>query len=98
MNIWTGTRYKVRIVVESCTLSEDCETIYDNIWHDEKSEEEMIITGHELIGLIVKELQNSEIDSFNTTDKEIQFETYYHLTGEGDTIHYYIEEYTEKDI
>lgn len=98
MNINVYTQYKVKIVCESSTLSEDCETIYDDIRHNEKSEEEMIITGTKLIQLIANELQEYYISEFTISDKKLYFEVFDYNTGDSESISYYIEEYTEKDI
>ena len=92
MNINIYQKYKVRITNDSTRLSEENETIYDNIFVDEKYENEIIIDGGKLMDQIAELLKDNYISEFVIVGKELHFKLFNYNNGETESICYYIEE------
>ncbi len=96
MNINIFEKYRVIISGESTRLSEENETIYDNIFVKNKYHNEEIIPGWKLQEMIAYELQNSELLEFIIIGNQMHFEYFNPFNGEGDSKCFTIESTYEK--
>lgn len=96
MNINIFEKYRVIISSEYTTLSEECETKYDNIFVKDEHCEEIIIPGGKLQEMIAYELQNSELSEFVITGNQMHFEYFNPFNGEGGSKCFIIESTHEK--
>ena len=96
MNINIFEKYRVIVSSEYTTLSEECETKYDNIFVKNEYHNEEIIPGGKLQEMIGYELQNSELLEFVITGNQMHFEYFNPFNGEGGTKCFTIESTYEK--
>lgn len=98
MNINIYQKYKVKITKEWSELSEENETIYDNIFEKGNNEVTLIIDGGKLIEEIADFLKEDYISEFTIVGKEFHFEFFNYYTGENEHICYTIlEDIVEKE-
>lgn len=90
MNINIYEKYKVRLTKEWSTLSEENETIYDNIFEETKNEETLLIDGYKFFDIISSMLKEDYISEFTIVGKEIHFEYFNYNNGENAHICYEI--------
>lgn len=90
MNINIYEDYKIRISGEYCNLSEENETIYDNIFVKDKIDKELILNGGKLLSLIANRLNEDYISEFVIVGNEIHFELFNYNNGESASICYEI--------
>lgn len=86
MNINIYEDYAIKYIVNSRRLSEENETIYDNLFNDEKFEKLDIINGGKLIELIINKLSDNYISEFVIVGKELHFEIFNYNDGESESI------------
>lgn len=96
MNINIYEKYRVIISGEYSKLSEECETIYDNIFVKNKYYTEEIVSGGKLQEMIAYELEQSELSEFVITGNEIHFEYFNPFIGESGSKCFTIESTYEK--
>lgn len=96
MNINIYEKYRVIISSEYTTLSEDCESIYDNIFVKTEHNSEETIPGGKLQEMIGYELQNSELSEFVITGNQMHFEYFNPFNGECGSKCFTIESTYEK--
>lgn len=96
MNINIYEKYKVTISSEFTTLSEENETIYDNIFFKNEYHNEGIIPGGKLQEMIGYELQRSELSEFVIRGNELHFEYFNPMNGESGSKCFTIESTYEK--
>ena len=92
MNINIYAKYKLLIINHSSRLSEENETIYDNIFVKDKFEQEVSIDGGKLLKMIQNQLNNTYFSEFMFCKDELQFKHFNYNTGESDSICYKIKE------
>ena len=97
MNICIYFKYKVKITTKHCYLSEENETIYDNIWVHDKNSIEKELDGGKLIDLIVQNLKESYLSEFKIVGNELHFEYFNYNNGESSSKCYCIEEMRLED-
>ena len=91
MNINIYEKYKVIIYSEYTRLSEECESVYDNIFVKNEYHNEEIIPGGKLQEMIGYELQNSELSEFVITRNQMHFEYFNPFNGESGSKKFIIE-------
>lgn len=96
MNINIYEKYRVIISSEYTTLSEENETIYDNIFVKNEYHNEEIIPGGKLQEMIGYELQNSELSEFVITGNQMHFKYFNPNNGEYGSKCFTIESTYEK--
>ena len=96
MNINIYEKYRVIISSEYTTLSEENETIYDNIFVKNEYHNEEIIPGGKLMEMIGYELQNSELSEFVIIGNQMHFEYFNPFNGEYGSKCFTIESTCEK--
>ena len=92
MNINIYSKYKLLITNHSSRLSEENETIYDNIFVKDKFEQEVSIDGGKLLEMIQNQLHNTYLSEFIFCKDELVFKHFNYNTGESDNICYKIKE------
>lgn len=92
MNLNIYETYKIHITGNYIYLSEENETIYDNIFIHDNINEEVVLTGSELLNIIGARLLDNCISEFVIVGNEIHFETFNPNNGEGSSICYQIVE------
>ena len=92
MNINIYEDYKIKVTGDYTHLSEENETIYDNIFIHDNINEEVILTGSELLDMIGARLLDNCISEFVIVGNEIHFETFNPNNGEHSSICYEIKE------
>lgn len=92
MNINIYEDYKIKITGKYYNLSEENETIYDNIFVKDEIDKELILNGGELLDIIGVRLLDQHISEFVIVGNEIHFETFNPNNGEGSSICYKIKE------
>ena len=92
MNINIYEYYKIKVTGDYTYLSEENETIYDNIFIHDNSNEEVILSGSELLDMIGGRLLDNCISEFVIVGNEIHFETFNPTNGESSSICYEIKE------
>lgn len=92
MNINIYEDYKIKVSGDYTRLSEENETIYDNIFVKDKIDKEIILNGGELLDIIGARLLDHCISEFVIVGNEIHFETFNPNNGEGSSICYEIKE------
>jgi len=90
VNINIYENYKIKETHQWCTLSEENETIYDNIFVDDKSEKIEIIDGSLLIDRISDRLKERYLDEFIIVDNKIIIKCFDYNSGETWSITYEI--------
>lgn len=86
MNINVYEEYDVRINCEYHTLGEENETIYDNIFVEDKNTKTMKFNGNELLEEIQKRLNENYLSEFTIVGNELHFEYFNFNTGETSSI------------
>lgn len=97
MNINIYQDYKVTISGEYCYLSEENETIYDNIFVKDKNIQTLIINGGKLMNMIIEKLQNNYISEFVIVGNDLHFEIFNYNNGESSSICFHVEEVEIKE-
>lgn len=92
MNINIYSKYKLLITDHSSRLSEENETIYDNIFVKDKFEQEVLIDGGKLLEMIQSQLQDTYLSEFIFCKDELVFKHFNYNTGESNNICYKIKE------
>ncbi len=92
MNLNIYEKYKIHITGDYTHLSEENETIYDNIFIRDNINEEVVLTGSELLDMIGARLLDNCISEFTIVGNEIHFETFNPNNGEASSICYRIVE------
>ena len=92
MNINIYEDYKIKVSGEYTRLSEENETIYDNIFIHDNINEEVILNGGELLDIIGARLLDNCMSEFVIVENEIHFETFNPNNGEASSICYEIKE------
>lgn len=92
MNINIYSKYKLLITNHSSRLSEENETIYDNIFVEDNFEKEVLIVGGKLLKMIKNQLQDTYLSEFIFCKDELHFKHFNYITGESDNICYKIKE------
>ena len=90
MNINIYEKYKVKITKEWTDLSEENETIYDNIFVKGNDEVILIIDGGELLNKISDNLKENYFSEFVIVGNELHFEYFNYNNGENEHISYEI--------
>ena len=90
MNINLYEDYKIKFTGEYNRLSEENETIYDNIFVEDKIDKELILNGGKLLSLIADKLNENYISEFVVVGNEIHFELFNYNNGESASICYEI--------
>lgn len=98
MNINIYENYKIKETHQWCTLSEENETIYDNIFVDDKSEKIEIIDGSLLIDRISDRLKERYLSEFIIVDNKIIIKCFDYNNGETWSITYEILEDIVEEI
>ena len=83
MNINIYEKYKVLIKYESSLLSEECDTIYDNIFVKDKDTRIGIIDGGKLLNIFSKKLNDDYLSEFTIVGKTFIFEYFNYNSGEN---------------
>lgn len=96
ININIFEKYRVIVSSEYTTLSEENETIYDNIFVKNEYNNEEIIPGGKLMDMVGYELQNSELSEFVITGNQMHFEYFNPFNGESGSKCFIIESTYEK--
>lgn len=92
MNINIYSKYKLLIINHSSRLSEENETIYDNIFIKDNFEQEVLTDGGKLLEMIQNQLQDTYLSEFIFCKDELVFKHFNYNTGESDNICYKIKE------
>lgn len=92
MNINIYSKYKLLITSHSSRLSEENETKYDNIFIEDKFEQEVLTDGGKLLEMIQNQLQDTYLSEFIFYKDELHFKYFNYNTGESDNICYKIKE------
>ena len=92
MNINIYEDYKIKVTGDYTYLSEENETIYDNIFVKDKIDKEIILNGGKLLNLIANKLNEDYISEFVVVGNEIHFELFNYNNGESASICYKIKE------
>lgn len=92
MNINIYSKYKLLIISHSSRLSEENETIYDNIFVKGNFEQEVLIDGGKLLEMIQSQLQDTYLSEFIFCKDKLYFKHFNYTTGESDNICYKIKE------
>lgn len=92
MNINIYSKYKLLIISHSSRLSEENETIYDNIFVKDNFEQEILIDGGKLLEMIQNQLQDTYLSEFIFYEDKLHFKHFNYNTGESDNICYKIKE------
>jgi len=92
MNINIYSKYKLLIINHSSRLSEENETIYNNIFVKDNFEQEVLIDGGRLLEMINLQLQDTYLSEFIFCKDELHFKHFNYTTGESDNICYKIKE------
>ena len=90
MNINIYQKYIVRIKKEWIELSEENETIYDNIFEKGSNDIISIIDGGELLDKIADNLKRNYFSEFVVVGKKLHFEYFNYNNGESEHICYEI--------
>ena len=90
MNINIYQKYKVIITITGSELSEENETIYDNIFEDYHSESIITIDGGELLNKIADNLKDNYFSEFRVLLNELHFDYFNYNNGESEHICYEI--------
>lgn len=90
MNINIYQKYKVIITKTGNELSEENETIYDNIFVDYHSETTITMNGGELLNKIADNLKDNYFSEFWIILNELHFEYFNYKNGESEHICYEI--------
>lgn len=96
MNINIYEEYKVKITKEWNELSEENETIYDNIFVKGNNEVILIIDGGELLNKIADNLKENYFSEFVIVGNTLHFEYFNYNNGESEHICYEILEDLER--
>ena len=97
MNINIYENYKIKETQQWCTLSEENETIYDNIFVDDKSEKIEIIDGSLLIDRISDRLKERYFNEFIIVDNKIIIKCFDYNSGATWSITYEIFKGSDKE-
>lgn len=97
MNINIYENYKIKEIHKWNTLSEENETIYDNIFVNNKSERIEIIDGSLLIERITNRLKESYLSEFIIVDNKIVIKYFDYNNGENWSITYEILEKSDSN-
>lgn len=92
MNINIYQKYKIKFTNEYSCLSEENETIYDNIFVNDTIKKEIIIDGAKLMDIIAENLKDTYISEMTIVGKEIHFEIFNYNNGETESKCFKIEE------
>lgn len=84
-------KYKVIISSKYTTLSEECESKYDNIFVTNEYHNEEIVPGGKLMDMVGYELQDSELSEFIIIGNQIQFKYFNPNNGESGSKKFIIE-------
>lgn len=98
MNINIYEKYKVKITKEWNELSEENETIYDNIFEKGSNEVILIFDGGKLLEMIADNLKENYLSEFVIVGKELHFEYFNYNNGESEHICYEILEDLVEEI
>lgn len=90
MNINIYEKYKVIITKNGSELSEENETIYDNIFVDYHSEATITMDGGELLNKIADNLKENYFSEFCVLLNELHFKYFNYNNGENEHICYEI--------
>lgn len=90
MNINVYQKYKVKIKKEWIELSEENETIYDNIFEKGSNDITLIIDGGKLLDKIADNLKENYFSEFVVVGKELHFKYFNYNNGESEHICYEI--------
>ena len=90
MNINVYEKYKVKITIMGYELSEENETIYDNIFEGYHSEATITIDGGELLNKIADNLKENYFSEFRVSLNELHFDYFNYNNGESEHICYEI--------
>ena len=83
MNINIYEMYKIKYKCEVSRLSEENETIYDNIFVHDNYEKEYEIDGGKLINEISAKLQDNYLSEFVIVGEDLHFEFFNYNNGES---------------
>ncbi len=98
MNINIYQKYKVIITITGSELSEENETIYDNIFEEYHSKATITIDGKELLNKIANNLKDNYFSEFCVLLNELHFDYFNYNNGENEHICYeIIEDLESKD-
>ena len=97
MNIDIYSIYKIEIESEYNYLSEENESIYDNIFETEKIKNKDIINGGALIDVIKLNISRDYIDNIYIKDNTIKISTFNFNTGETSSVKLKIERVKENE-
>lgn len=90
MNINIYQKYKVIITITGSELSEENETIYDNIFEKYHSKATITINGGELLNKIADNLKDDYFGEFRVSLNELHFDYFNYNNGETEHICYEI--------
>lgn len=86
MNINIYEDYAIKYKVNSNRLSEENETIYDNLFNKEEHEHIEIINGVDLLKYISTKITDNYFSEFTIVGKELHFEIFNYNNGESESI------------
>lgn len=86
MNINIYEDYAIKYTNKSNTLSEENETIYDNLFNEEDHEHIDIINGTDLLELITSIISDDHFIEFTIVGKKLHFEIFNCNNGESESI------------
>ena len=86
MNINIYANYKIKKTIEDNRLSEDCESIYDNMFVKDEYENEEVIDGSKLLDSINYYLSDNYLQEFVIVGNELHFEIFNYNNGESQSI------------
>lgn len=90
MNINIYQKYKVIITITGSELSEENETIYDNIFTNYHSKASITMDGGELLNKIADHLKDNYLSEFRVVLNELRFDYFNYNNGENEHICYKI--------
>ena len=90
MNINIYEDYKIKVTGDYSHLSEENETINDNIFIHDNINKEIVLNGGELLDIIGARLLDHHISEFVIVGNEIHFEAFNPNNGENSSICYEI--------
>lgn len=97
MNINNYSKYKVKVIVETSRLSEECVTKYDNIFVQDRNVSIIEMDGATLLDKIARNLKENYLIEFATAGKRLHFDYFNYNTGEDEHICFEIIEMGDKN-
>ncbi len=97
MNIDVYSQFKVKVIIETSRLSEECVTKYDNIFVQDRDVSIIEMDGATLLDKIARNLKENYLIEFATAGKRLHFDYFNYNTGESEHICFEIIEKGDKN-